>query len=155
VTPDRDLDQRVAEKVMGLKQPGDFGTVERHDWVESEYSEYNQFICRRCHDLSKDWADRADLEPGPCEVGPDLYSSNVAAAWTVVEHMRAEGWSISLSLDRDGTTIDDKLAWTVVLSRNSVRHGDPAGLAGAADLEAPRAICRAALRAVGVAVPSS
>jgi hypothetical protein len=125
MTPEehRRLDADIAEKVMGCR-------VSRHHSVV------------HCGCATPPF--HFD-EEGVC-ITP--YSTHIGAAWSVIERMREQGWSISLTLD-PGTVVDEKPAWTVVLSRLSIRHDDPSRIAGDTALDAPLAICRAALKAAG------
>jgi hypothetical protein len=68
------------------------------------------------------------------------YSTDIGAAWAVVEKMRAAGWSFTLQPYPGATT------WDVIFGR----FGSGAWARDIAD--APYAICLAALRAVGVEV---
>ena len=82
----RELDALVAAHIMGLVQGRDFGEVALHDWYNPD-DEYNAALCRRCIE-SMDWtpAERAARErPGPCNVDPRPYSTDIAVAWNVVE----------------------------------------------------------------------
>lgn len=133
----RELDIEIG-KLMGLKEPDDFGVIERHDWQRDRDDEYNTYVCNRCKLSSQDWAKSAELKPGPCDLTPFLphYSTSIADVWLVVDafdevdlHKGPHGWLCRLERGDD----------------NAVEHGEAVRAA-----TAPLALCLAALAAVGV-----
>jgi hypothetical protein len=126
LTAGRELDVLIAEKVMGLVP------------------------CKaECHTR-----ERSPL-PGPCHAQPDSpdqggetkeYSTDIAAAWTVVEKLREGKYEFTLFNDSDKTGE----IWRVYFGPTDSLLED--ALLPAVDADtAPLAICRAALCAVGVA----
>ncbi len=108
---DRELDALVAEKVMGYTNVRPLG------------DEHGTLIAH---------------SPGACCDGHGVpqFSTDIAAAWHVVEKMRERRIHLELGSRIDGS-------WLV--SFGNLR---------AFDNSAPRAVCLAALKAVGVEVPS-
>lgn len=71
-------------------------------------------------------------------------STNIAAAWRVVEAMYVRGWR--LWLDQEGATANaNEIAWRVCFERHPYTIGNTFESEGAT---APEAICRAALAAL-------
>lgn len=139
----RELDARVAEKVMDLRQPDDFGTTERHQWARDDESEYGTYYCKRCFAQSQAWANEADLVAGPCDHEPPPYSTNMTFAWPVVERLRERGFDVDVTA-RPGWQYGCRVAPKGAFNTPAVKFE-------AAD-SAPMAICLAALRAVGAVV---
>ncbi len=89
------------------------------------------------------------------EANMPAYSTDIAAAWQVVEKLRTIGWFIELNDDRPPT---GKQRWNCwfhwpygpVLPEEWPSGEPDAGVAGVA----PEAICLAALAAVGAEVPA-
>lgn len=111
---DRELDALVAEKVMGLSV----------EWVKAGDKSYiGTFI-----------SDGPVTLEGLHKVSIPHYSTDIAAAWTVVERMRDDSkWNTF------------KLVWNTDGVRVSFRDDDNRVWGESA----PRAICLAALKAVG------
>jgi len=124
---DRELDAMVAEHVMG--------------WYRT----------------AMDWF----VRKGKFRREPKPYSTDIAAAWLVVEAMRERGWSVFIDDMPDGASAQ-------VVNLNCEHHADEhdtgsyasgtfrggyCALSEAKAPKAPRAICLAALRALGVEVP--
>lgn len=102
-----DLDALIAEKVMGLEP-----------WPGQD---------PRC--LTKTFKARFvphGQDPKPC--APPEYSTDIAAAWEVVEHMKSKGFYLSLRFDT---------AWLASFEENGSVSGDADNV--------PEAICQAAL----------
>lgn len=129
--PSRELDVLVAEKVFGatithLNQQSGW----RIDYV----------------------ANKPGLNEGiPTDYGYDgyrlrYYSSEIAAAWEIVTHMLTDGWSMK--------TISSQLGGTDVefVCITGARGRFVSDLMEGLNIDAPHAICLAALRAVGVKV---
>jgi hypothetical protein len=108
---DRVLDADVAEKVMGW-------TVE---------------LIVSGRDAFEEWRDPQGWRYGAT---PPSYSSDIAAAWQVVEHMRTRGWRFEIHELWEG--------WRAifVLRATYAEYQERAE-------SAPLAICRAALAAIG------
>jgi hypothetical protein len=111
----RELDAMVAEKVMGLET----GASGDNAWILGDAL----YV----------------IDDGHAAVLPH-YSTDIAAAWLVVEKMRADGWHFELS-DRDA--VDEQPFWVEFATKEYERGGQSWQAA------APHAICLAALKAVG------
>lgn len=138
----RELDALVAEKVMGLKvemlpimYDEDYeGQVPRFSTAEWE---------KEMREEAPDWQRESwDSDKGPVVVeGGDRkyvvrpYSTDIAAAWEVVEKMRKMGWEPTIALQKAHVYAITYDASYDELSRAYAEH-------------APLAICRAALKAV-------
>ena len=136
----RELDALVAEKVMGWKWPDDRCP-----------------ICGWKYEVSVDKGcvpDNCSLRPAPeireCDKY-GAYSTDIAAAWKVVEKLVNSGWCVGLLFDDNGH-------WALATDgTQNVPLGDgPEDIATTFFIEkelwcdtAPLAICRAALKAVG------
>lgn len=141
----RALDALIAEKVMGLNQPNDFGLIDKHTWQRDEDDEYCRYVCRRCYTWSEAWVKESELEVGPCDVSPTHYSRSLSAAWQVVDWMKAHNYVFIL--EHALTRIDSNEGpwWCQCggfdMSQRVSAYGQTA----------PLAICRAALAAVAPA----
>jgi hypothetical protein len=136
---DRELDALVAEEVMEWRWRAFKSDRNAPKWAKDIYPP---------DAIELEWPD----EPGapPLAELPYLrsahyldmphYSSDIAAAWQVVEKMR-ENWFIAIS-----TTIEG--GWMVIIRR----HGYSNTLEVTSIDSAPRAICLAVLKALGVEV---
>ena len=138
----RELDALVAEKVMGLKPGVDFGAWPEHEWKRDEDGTVDVFgfdadthngpVCVRC---GYGYCHHCQKEPSaPCEKRPRRYSTDIAAAWGVVERLAALGNHVAVESWRDSSDA----RWQVVVYD---KH--------AYAPTAPLAICLAALKAVG------
>lgn len=153
---DRELDALVAEKVMGLSVVG---------WAYYEYEclcEETSFPGKERSPVYAEMVDTplfdtherrvAEVEKGhgfligawhsyECEVVAP-YSTDISAAWQVVERMRERGWAV-------GVQQKHASEWqaSFVIPKAGKRW-----CAFAEDAAAARAICLAALRALGVEV---
>ena len=123
----RELDEFVGERVFKLK-------VERAErwWIEGE----------------RDWTDDGELVymEGVNVRRLPAYSTDIAAAWPVVDELRERGWH--MELDNRGTD------WSVLFLQYKEPMPDcPWQLVtdevAASAPTAPRAICLAALKVVG------
>ncbi len=125
-----ELDALVAAKVMGA-------AARRHNWVEAGYpgSLDSWTACEYCGKKITQ-----AIEKDSC---PPPYSTDIAAAWEVVELFQKRG-TINLRFFQGG---GPEVAWKVRIRPDILRDGDP-GVEEAAET-APLAICRAALKAVG------
>jgi len=130
---EREIDALVAEKVMG--------------WTLERYED------GRPAKTPADYADAANNDgwswhgqPGDSEAYTWKPSTDIAAAWQVVEKMRAEGWSVQLR-----SNVYDPF-WDCDAVRGyastGIKHSGTA-------IEPARAICLAALRAKGIEVPDA
>lgn len=109
MTPGRELDALVAEKVMGWKERVDFDCIVEDTDVLIRY------------------------EPFSMEVREFHPSTDISAAWEVVEKIVSKGFSIQLDFEGD-----DYAFWINSGTRKLYEYGKTA----------PEAICRAALLAV-------
>lgn len=162
----RELDALVAERIMGLQVLPEFLHAKRYptgdppclDSLQDARNEYGLgkhpfFVSPDCgcEDLDKtDPFELGDGGPHPwrdlprfhghaalCPEFVPLYSTDIAAAWSVVERMRELGWRLNLD--------DFCFRYTALFSNSAGDHASAHG-----SLTAPYAICLAALRAVGV-----
>lgn len=125
-----ELDMLVAQKVFGWK------------WDEKR--------CRACGgtivphpDFPGCWIDNCSMRPIPKdEERADAilnYSGDIKAAWSVVEHLRAQGYVVAVVTCRSG--------WACDIGPGDMSYLDM--MRGYGEESAPLAICRAALQAVG------
>jgi hypothetical protein len=161
VNAGRELDALVAEKVMGL----DISVRPKHEWKgdadgsrdifayeEGDY--HNGPCCVRCHFGFCHHCNPAGYDT-PCAPSETVaaYSTDIAAAWTVVEKMglsvvRSEdGWYAIKPEDIEHSTVRGTAYPTLTLVGREFAYNT-------AYETAPLAICRAALAAVGVEVPA-
>ena len=135
--PGRELDAMVAEKVMGLRpkqcklHPGNTRCGVQSFEIEGK-TIFQEWGCLYCLRYSKKRIDPArELKP---------YSTDIAAAWEVVEKLQERG-TLTVSSARGGSVGELKtFAWCVEIHGPEVEEwGDTA----------PHAICLAALKAVG------
>lgn len=140
----RELDALVAEKAMGLN-------VTSHDWPCCREPECG---CLEAA-LSLEHAARfGNLynERGPVFVAEDnpfpnvvpLFSTDIAAAWTVVEKLKADGFCFSL------INVLSSQEWEAGIHKVGVDKRFPGNGKWARASRAPHAICLAALKAAGV-----
>src|SRR5690242_5200794 len=139
----RALNALVAEKVMG-KQPGvDFGEWPEHQWKRDEDDEIDMFgydgdthngpSCTHCYYSYCHHCQDGPTEP--CEVEPPPYSTDIAAAWQVVDRLRPQ-MGVAIAVYDDGSArVELSRARLSFEESNIVAIGDTA----------PLAICRAAL----------
>lgn len=120
------LDRQIAEKVLGHK------VVEKRWGKEKQYASYSLGEPAYYDDAG------ASVLWNPL---PN-YSTNIAAAWEVVEKLAADGWRVDTITSECGGT-DCKVS-CVSGARGTYCSDAMEGL----ELKAPHAICRAALRAV-------
>lgn len=134
----RELDALVAEKVMGLPCPGlptdnaysYIGRVEREGWY-----------------LQSSGYDSGDVR----EIVPAPYSTSIAAAWEVVEKLKADGWDIHI--DSMGFNNDIEGEWRTFFSHPHEMGDQRAHVFGDGDTVA-EAVCKSALAAVAaVGIP--
>ncbi|HYE76489.1 MAG TPA: hypothetical protein VEI97_00755 [bacterium] len=140
----RELDARVAEKVMGE----DVAEQPRHPYLyPCDTDRYNGFRCGRCRRKVPEatWHDYQIQKFGPCRPKPAHYSTDIAAAMEVVAHL-AQEHDVEIELSRD-------LAICIIYYRDynyeSEDHyfKDEWGYGSADSDQLPLAICRAALDA--------
>jgi hypothetical protein len=142
----REIDALVAEKVLGCH-------VQRHYFGGAVGRKGGEFIYADCGctpPVHGDW--------GEMECGEILgYTTDIAAAWQVVEKLNAEGGCYSLINDDNGH-------WAMASDgiQNVPDGDDPADIATSFWVEkdlwadtAPMAICLAALKAVGCDLKTS
>ena len=124
--PGRELDALVAEKVMGQ-------TVRLADDMGVDHDE-GDFFVNKPDSKEPRWGHM---------LGLPHYSTDIAAAWAVVEKMQGLGWTFQV--DDVGFNDSTEGKWRVVLTEETKGHdyhpadGDTA----------PHAICLAALKACG------
>lgn len=94
---DRELDAAVAERVMGFPKPAPltYSQAECEDRAKAGGGSYSCWDVRRPGwKASIDWGsvERERMQEDPVEWEPDAeYSTDIAAAWAVVEKMRERG----------------------------------------------------------------
>lgn len=115
------LDALVAEQVMGQRRVGDC-PLGASDCIGKYEPQIGRWPC---------------LAP---------YSTDIAAAWEVVEAMVGKGCEFALIADERCEPRD----YAAEFSRNNSNIGETTYLCGERADTAPHAICLAALRAVGV-----
>ncbi len=125
----RELDALIAEKVMGLTLAVSDKAWSDEDWLGSDYPTKSNVLA-----IVTD-AERGSLVPMRRVIPP--YSTDIAAAWLVVERMRGD-----FMLDLQ----DHIVYWSADFLRS--RPGGIKQVAFQAP-SAPLAICLAALKAVG------
>jgi len=120
----REMDALVAEKVMGL-------TV----ICQQESDHFLHGLAKVLHVPKRERITIPMVQMWRTSDGKVLrrYSTDIAAAWTVVEYMRAEGWDFELV-----TRIWGRIGWRATLYSCRVAWS-------AYGSTAPEAICRAAL----------
>lgn len=125
--PSRALDAEIAEKVMG--------------WTDVSLT------APRRMPNGVTWFVPCGYSPeNRCHVELPEYSSDIAAAWEVVEHLKSRGWAIRLS-----NKMVDWCWWAYVYDYRS-EHA--AAEATVQEDTAPMAICLAALKAIDAIPPS-
>jgi hypothetical protein len=181
VTASRELDALVAEKVMGesLKPHRDVALV-AVGRSKISCTGPTFLLCNgreipmpngeklRAPEGDRDWNSRYYLhvaevlgdeiaaEVDAYHLLPKRYSSDTAAAWRVVEKMRADG--VAFVLGSNGCSAQVSVwfvdgIWALGRSQNSVPEQGAPRIRGAATADtAPLAICLAALKAVGVEI---
>ena len=128
----RELDALVAEKVMEQSVTW-FGLGEDKSLMFSDTIDRNEERRRRGEML---WG-----YPGGGDV-PE-YSTNMTAAWEVVDRMRADAWFVDLE---DSSSLTYGPWWCQFARSRYTAKGESTGQT------APHAICLAALKALGVEV---
>lgn len=126
MTPSRELDALVATKVMGW--------IELHE--ERVLSNFAHIVGR------PPWYKGSHAEARGAFPSVPPYSSDIAAAWEVVEKLKTLGWNIALTNCCDAYAVWISKVWIDDLVLES-------------DVKAPTAplaICLAALKACGVEV---
>lgn len=145
----RELDAALAERVMGLRvvHPAwpcgyypDGCSIEIMHAADDENREPDSWHTelRPIHQVREGDPDNSDTHTYRflCEVVP-AYSTDIAAAWLVVERMRALGWCVAIN-DR----MDDPEPWWCEFATDGYERG-----AQAWANTMPLAVCRAALAA--------
>lgn len=120
MNPGRELDILIAEKVMGLN-------IFSNEYLVFEWHLYDLTGAEMCEEESPSGEYRA-IKP---------YSTNISAAWEVVEHFR--GWDFNIGSLRE-PALDDWHGWWVSLSGPKRVNICSRSL--------PHAICLAALKIV-------
>ena len=138
----RALDALVAERIMGWRlirhTVGDHhGSHTRHDWFLSDTPDEGEKGYWRGFTV--------ETYPRPKAPGEWSPSSDISAAFAVVEAMRAMGWEFTLL--RAAPRVH---RWVCVFSRTHPTMGGPNQTTGDDAHSASLAICLAALRALGV-----
>lgn len=122
----RAMDALVAERILGLRGPLCAGAI----YYESERE---RWVCSVCG-----WAHLVEKNPHPME--PDAYSTDIAAAWRVVEHLSRGDWFVDICA---GWMMEPGYEVQIEL-----KHDHPDGRCETTcDPSVALAICRAALLA--------
>lgn len=142
---DRELDALIAEHLFGEKPNVDFGTWEAH--APSDIYQLDSHMYRRCPRCGEERQTccGGDREPQWCFKHPAPRSSTGDGMLAVVEAMRSRGLEFSLLRAQPKFH-----RWVCVLSRVHPTMGGPNQWSGDDAQSAPRAVCLAALRALGV-----
>jgi hypothetical protein len=134
----RELDALVAEKVMGWGWVRTMGgdIHNEHIWLMPPEEARRYLPDFRLMKPPVEWREqwRRDLPH---------YSTDIAKAWLVVEKMREQAWRLDI-----GSYYQDHHGWSACFDNYSTYFRSDAPTA-------PRAICLAALKAVGVDVSNS
>lgn len=116
----RELDTWVAEEVMDLVRGVDFGRTPRHQWRLLQVDEAKPYgdthVCIRCGLGSGHVGTSEALQlPGPCDIPPRPYSTDIAAVRLVEDEIerRGLGWEYAQELLRlvaypDGSNAYDR-----------------------------------------------
>lgn len=121
--PGRELDALIAEKVMGLELKQPKGVAWRENtWVYA----------------INDFRDSGPMYVVDC----DFYSTDISAAWEVVDNLRYRKIPISIA----HVFFPAEERWEYIAKAENVQ---PYGFEFATSDSAPHAICLAALKAVG------
>jgi len=155
----RALDALVATHVFGL----DVAVLPEHKWSAPQecertypigYGEYYSCLsetAKECHRCSADYClGSCDVfTPPTCAPMVRPYSSDISAAFAVVETLRAKTAMVSINDDNLPLGEDESVLphWNVTFDFGNLAKPD-VGQATSASL--PEAICLAALRALGV-----
>lgn len=141
--PGRELDALVAEKVMGL----DLEAEAKHRF-EAAVRKYQG----KGYHGNEQWPDDCRPEKREYFRGAErLYSADMAAAWEVVEKLKADGWDIHI--DSVGFNNDIEGEWRTFFSLDNDEDTQVAHVFEDGDT-APHAICRAALAALEAKQPT-
>lgn len=136
MTASRELDALIAEKVMGAREV-------LLDPTDGCVAGARQFPATNGRNASG---------------RVPFYSSDIAAAWTVVEKMRERKMAFVLGANGHSEQFSAWFfngIWALAKNQNSVPdHGDPHLYGSATAGTAPLAIALAALQALGVEVPA-
>lgn len=148
----RELDAMVAERVMGEACAHDVQYMTREEIVADNRREFREEYGQ---DAPPSWEgntwEGTDYEPKLCvkcgktglggRIGIQCppYSTQITAAWLVVERMRADGFSVSVSVDE---RTDVKHPYACEIAKASWRGSEYEDA-----VSAPLAICLAALSA--------
>lgn len=123
----RDLDAAVAVRIMGWQRR----TIETNT---------QQFVV-----VPQDWTDFSGAHWWGHDIYEQVphYSTDIAAAWLVVEEMRTDGWDMTLVQTAAMRHEPWDCRLFIAEYKRAIGHGNTA----------PLAICRAALQAVGAELP--
>ena len=135
----RELNERVHVDVMGRE----VGTQEKHTWEPLLDERSKGKWCSHCGIC---WFKGNPKPERVCEAYVGDYSGDIAAAWTVVEKLKADGWAIHM--DSIGFNNDIEGEWRTFFSLDD-DSGDQCAWVHEDGDTAPHAICKTALAAVG------
>lgn len=136
---DREIDALVAQHIMGERVVWTNKAWSMEDWLISDRpTEYSTMAIK----TDENWKPGASY---PEFVVIPHYSTDMNEAWQVVGHFKKPLWTFTLYLSRDTYTADFA-EWEDESALGDKRKG------AARDTCASRAICLAALQAVGVEV---
>lgn len=144
MTAGRELDALVAEKVMGWKR-----------WTCADFQFQKAVLYHSNPQYLVTW--RRDDSLPLCEDQPSVprYSTDIAAAWTVVEKMHEEGFGVEI-----GHACTPGYGWYATFVANAAQYEHSEDYEPATERMAvrapatPLAICLAALKALDAEVPA-
>lgn len=133
----RELDALVAERVMARDL-----SMGKHEWREVDLDDRDRcqstYFCDRCANHAG-WVDISELDMSEsCKPYCPTYSSDILAAWQVVDRLRSQKCEVEVKSGRWGWDVD---FWPRKESSLEYGHIQLPSL--------PVAICMAALEAVG------
>lgn len=139
---DREIDALVAEKVMGLIISDIHG--EKCEWeLWPEMFEYDSEYCYELYGSSGHY------------IPVKKYSTDIAAAWEVVEKLGSivgYDFTVEITYDKDTAAFPDKYFCTITNGDSNSLNPKVKLFMGSSEDSAPKAICLAALKVVGVDV---
>jgi hypothetical protein len=138
-----DLDEQIAVRLFGDEAYGSepCGPVS-YFWNSSVPMEQQDVcVCEWCGKVVEPAKDENGRNHPYHEVPPTAWSTDIRAAWVVVEKMRERGWDVSVERDQESL-------WCCVFYRGGDMAMKDWNPHVATNESAPMAICEAALKAL-------